>query len=63
MNGLMTTVTIEKQDIPGGHQGIKGGKNVICKMPRLEVTCEARENRNKQEQGAETKAKGFSFFE
>ena len=47
MNGLMTTVIIEKQGTIRSHHRMKGGKGIICKMPRLEVTYEARENINK----------------
>lgn len=47
MNRLMTTVLTEKEETIRGHQRTKGGKGIICKMPSLEVTYEARENINK----------------
>ena len=47
MNRLMTTVLTEKEETIRGHQRTKGGKGIICKMPSLKVTYEARENINK----------------
>ena len=43
---LRATVT-EKQGTIRSHRRMRGGKGIICKMPRLEVTYEARENVNK----------------
>ena len=41
---------------------MRGGKGIICKMPRLEVTYEARENVNKWNREQKLKQRGSSFL-
>jgi len=59
MNGHETIVTTEKQEIIRGCKRMKTWNGVLCRMARLDVTHEARDNRSKLERGAEIKENNF----